>query len=155
MDELTHIDEQGRARMVDVSGKDETERTATAEAVITLGDDARGALFGGSLPKGDAIAAARFAAIAAAKRTSELIPLCHPIPITSIEADVEQTAGGARVVVTVTSVGRTGVEMEAMTGAAVGVVTIYDMVKAIERGAEIGPIRLLAKAGGKSGTWAR
>lgn len=141
--------------MVDVSAKPETERSATAEALVTLSPEARSALFSGDLPKGDALAAIRIAAIGGAKRTSELIPLCHPIPLVSISADVESTEDGARVTVTVKSVGRTGVEMEAITGAAVGAVTLYDMVKSVDRAAEIGPIRLLAKSGGKSGEWAR
>lgn len=155
MAESSHLDDEGRVRMVDVSGKPETERAATAEALVTLSPQAADALFGGGLPKGDALAAVRIAAIGGAKRTSELIPLCHPIPLVSVTADVEPVAGGARVTVTAKSVGRTGVEMEAMTGAAVGAVTLYDMVKGIDRSAEIGPIRLLSKSGGKSGDWSR
>jgi cyclic pyranopterin phosphate synthase len=155
MGESSHVDDQGRVRMVDVSAKPETERSATAEALVTLSPEASSALFSGDLPKGDALAAVRIAAIGGAKRTSELIPLCHPIPLVSISADVESTKDGARVTVTVKSVGRTGVEMEAITGAAVGAVTLYDMVKSVNRAAEIGPIRLLAKSGGKSGEWSR
>jgi len=151
----SHLDEMGSARMVDVSAKPETERSATAEAFVALSPEARTALFGGTLPKGDALAVTRIAAIGGAKRTAELIPLCHPIPITAVQADVEQVDVGARVVVTVRTVGRTGVEMEAITGAAVGAVTIYDMVKSIDRSAEIGPVRLLSKSGGKSGEWNR
>jgi len=141
--------------MVDVGSKDESERVAVAEAFVVLTDDTRAALFAGGLPKGDALAVARLAAITGAKRTSDLVPLCHPIAITGIEADVEQVDTGARVVVTVRTVGRTGVEMEAITGAAIGAITLYDMVKALERGAEIGPVRLLSKSGGRSGTWSR
>lgn len=155
MDEMTHLDDQGRPRMVDVGSKDESERVAVAEAFVVLTDDTRAALFAGGLPKGDALAVARLAAITGAKRTSDLVPLCHPIAITGIEADVEQVDTGARVVVTVRTVGRTGVEMEAITGAAIGAITLYDMVKALERGAEIGPVRLLSKSGGRSGTWSR
>ena len=155
MTDHPHFDAQGSARMVDVSAKEETERAATAEALILLSDDTREALFSGTLAKGDALAVARVAAIGAAKRTSELVPLCHPLPLTSVIVDVEATDGGARVEVTATTIGRTGVEMEAITGAAMGAVTIYDMVKSRDRGAEIGPVRLLRKSGGKSGEWVR
>jgi cyclic pyranopterin phosphate synthase len=141
--------------MVDVSGKPETERSATAEAFVVLSPKAKAALFGGKLPKGDALAATRLAAIGGAKRTSDLIPLCHPIPIAAIEADIEEVDAGARIIVTVKTVGRTGVEMEAVTGAVLGAVTVYDMVKSIDRSAEIGPVRLLAKSGGRSGEWVR
>lgn len=155
MTEPTHIDERGNARMMDVSGKPETERVAVAEAIITMGDKVRRALFGGTLSKGDALAVARIAAINGAKRTSELVPLCHPLPITGISVTVEEHPAGARLEVTVSTVGRTGVEMEAITGASVGVIAIYDMIKAVDRGAEIGPVRLVAKRGGKSGEWSR
>ncbi|MFH1103623.1 MAG: cyclic pyranopterin monophosphate synthase MoaC [Actinomycetota bacterium] len=155
MDELTHLDDQGRPRMIDVGAKAETEREATAEAIVHLSPATRAALFGGSLPKGDALAVARVAAITGAKRTADLIPLCHPISLTAVEADVEQIEEGARVVVTVRTVGRTGVEMEAITGASIGAITLYDMVKALERGAEIGPVRLIVKSGGRSGEWHR
>jgi len=155
MTELSHLDDQGRAHMVDVSAKPETERTATAEALVAMAAATRDAVFGGTLPKGDAIAVVRVAAITGAKRTPELIPLCHPLPITGITAEVERTETGARIVVTVSTVGRTGVEMEAITGAAIGAVTLYDMIKGLDRGAEIGPIRLLAKRGGASGEWTR
>lgn len=155
MDELTHLDDQGRPRMIDVGAKAETEREATAEAIVHLSPATRAALFGGSLPKGDALAVARVAAITGAKRTADLIPLCHPISLTAVEADVEQIEEGARVVVTVRTVGRTGVEMEAITGASIGAITLYDMVKALERGAEIGAVRLIAKSGGRSGEWHR
>lgn len=141
--------------MVDVSAKPETRRAATAEGVVSLSPDAKKALFSGTLAKGDGLAIVRIAAIGGAKRTADLIPLCHPIPLASIVAEVEEVAGGARISVTVKSVGRTGVEMEAMTGVAVGAITLYDMVKSIDRSAEIGPIRLLAKSGGKSGDWSR
>ena len=135
MAESSHLDEQGRVHMVDVSAKPETERSATAEAIVSLSDEAAGALFAGELPKGDALATVRIAAIGGAKRTADLIPLCHPIAIASVAADVEAIDGGARVVVTVKTVGRTGVEMEAITGAAVGAVTLYDMVKGVDRAA--------------------
>lgn len=141
--------------MVDVSAKPETQRSATAEGVVSLSPDARTALFAGTLEKGDGLATVRIAAIGGAKRTADLIPLCHPIPLASIVVEVEEVGAGARITVTVKSVGRTGVEMEAMTGVAVGAVTLYDMVKSMDRSAEIGPIRLLAKSGGKSGDWSR
>ena len=155
MDELSHLDNRGQARMVDVAGKDRTDREAVAESVVGLSEQTRAALFDRSLPKGDAVAAARIAAIQAAKRTAELIPLCHPLALTAVEVDVAEAAEGARVVATVRTTDRTGVEMEAMTAAAVGALTIYDMVKGLDRGAEIGPVRLLRKSGGASGEWAR
>jgi len=155
MDGMTHMDEQGRARMVDVGGKPVTDRAATAEALVALAPATREALFSGGLPKGDARAVARIAAIGGVKRTAELVPLCHPIPVTGVDVDITETADGARVLVTVRTTAPTGVEMEAMTGAAVGAITLYDMVKGIDRGAEIGPVRLLAKSGGRSGEWRR
>jgi cyclic pyranopterin phosphate synthase len=155
MTDLSHLDDHGRARMVDVSAKPETERAATAEAFVAMTPATRDAVFGGTLPKGDAVAVVRIAAITGAKRTPDLIPLCHPLPLTGISADVERTDSGARIVVTATTVGRTGVEMEAITGAAIGAVTLYDMIKGLDRGAEIGPIRLVAKRGGASGEWTR
>jgi cyclic pyranopterin phosphate synthase len=155
MTDLSHLDDHGRARMVDVSAKPETERAATAEAFVAMTPATRDAVFGGTLPKGDAVAVVRIAAITGAKRTPDLIPLCHPLPLTGISVDVEPTDSGARIVVTATTVGRTGVEMEAITGAAIGAVTLYDMIKGLDRGAEIGPIRLVAKRGGASGEWTR
>ncbi len=155
MDELTHLDETGSARMVDVGAKAPSDRQAVAEAVVILSKSTRAALFEGSLPKGDATAVARVAAIQAAKRTADLIPLCHPLALSSITVEIEEVDVGARLVVTVTTTDRTGVEMEALTGASVGALTIYDMVKGIERGAEIGPVRLLRKSGGASGEWKR
>jgi cyclic pyranopterin phosphate synthase len=141
--------------MVDVSGKPETRRVAVAEAVIRLSQSTRQALFEGQLAKGDALAAARIAAIGAAKKTSDLVPLCHPLPLTSVDVEIEETDVGARVEVTASTLGRTGVEMEAITGAALGAITIYDMVKSLDRGAEVGPVRLVSKTGGKSGDWSR
>lgn len=155
MSELTHLDDEGRARMVDVGGKAATQRVATAEAHIAMSEDARVALFAGRLPKGDALAVARVAAIQGAKQTSQLVPLCHPLGIDAIAVEIDETPGGARVEVTVEIHAKTGVEMEAITGAAIGAVTVYDMVKAIDRGAVIGPIQLLSKSGGKSGDWRR
>jgi cyclic pyranopterin phosphate synthase len=155
VDDLTHLDEHGDARMVDVGNKPETRRRAVAEGHLSLTGATRSALFEGRLPKGDAAAVARVAAIQAAKRTSELVPLCHPLPLTAIDVDVEEVATGARIVVAVETTARTGVEMEALTGASVGLLTIYDMVKGIERGAEMGPVRLVEKSGGTSGDWSR
>ncbi len=155
MTDLSHLDDQGRARMVDVGDKEATERRAVAEAVVTMAPETKTALFGGELPKGDAVAVARVAAILAAKRTSDLVPLCHPLPLTSVEVEIEEIASGARLVATVSTTAPTGVEMEAMTAAAIGAVTLYDMVKGVERGVEIGPVRLLHKSGGRSGTWDR
>ncbi len=141
--------------MVDVAGKDRADREAVAEGVVVLSEPTRTALFDMSLPKGDALATARIAAIQAAKRTAELIPLCHPLGLTAIQVDVAEVDDGVRIVATVRTTDRTGVEMEAMTAAAVGALTIYDMVKGLERGAEIGPVRLLRKSGGASGEWER
>jgi cyclic pyranopterin phosphate synthase len=155
MSGMSHLDDRGRARMVDVSGKPETERAAAAEAFVLLSTETRRAVFAGDLPKGDALAVARLAAIMGAKRTADVVPLCHPIPISAVEADVEEVESGARLEVRVRTTGRTGVEMEAMTGAALGAIALYDMVKGLERAAEIGPIRLLRKSGGRSGEWRR
>ena len=155
MDGLTHLDDEGRARMVDVGDKPPTDRAATAEAFIMLAEATRTALFSGGLPKGDALSVARIAAIQGAKRTSDLVPLCHPIPISGIDVEITRVDDGAKVEVTVRTTAPTGVEMEAMTGAALGAMTLYDMVKGIDRGAVIGPVRLLAKSGGRSGEWTR
>ena len=156
MDEgLTHLDEQGRAAMVDVSHKTATPRAATAEAHVTMSATLAGQLFAGDLPKGDALAVVRVAAIMGVKRTPELVPLCHPLPIEDVAVDVDRTDSGARITVTVRVTAKTGVEMEAMTGAAVGAVTLYDMVKGLDKAVTIGPIRLLSKTGGKSGAWQR
>lgn len=155
MAELTHLDDEGNARMVDVGGKQPTHRVAVAEAHISMSAEARSALFAGTLPKGDALAVARIAAIQGAKQTPQLVPLCHPLAIDAISADVEQTETGARLHVSVEITGKTGVEMEAITGAGVGAIALYDMVKAIDKGAVIGPVQLLSKKGGKSGDWTR
>jgi cyclic pyranopterin phosphate synthase len=141
--------------MVDVGGKSPTDREATAESLVTMLPETRSALFSGDLPKGDAVAVARLAAIGGVKRTADLVPLCHPLMVTGIDVVVDPVDRGARLEVTVRTTGRTGVEMEAMTGAAVGAVALYDMIKGVDRGAEIGPIRLLAKSGGRSGEWRR
>jgi cyclic pyranopterin phosphate synthase len=152
---FTHLDDQGRARMVDVGSKDVTQREAVAEARVSMSDEVRHRLLAGSLPKGDAFAVARVAAIHGAKRTSDLVPLCHPLPLDSVNATLEATDSGVLIRVTARVTARTGVEMEAMTGAAIGAITLYDMIKGLDRGAEIGPVRLISKSGGKSGDWRR
>lgn len=152
---FSHLDAEGGVHMVDVGGKEITQRRAVAEVVVTMDDAVRGRLFAGDLPKGDALAMVRVAAIMGAKRTPELVPLCHPISLDAVTVDVEPVEAGARIVVTATVAARTGVEMEAMTGAAVGAVALYDMIKGLDRGAEIGSLRLLSKSGGKSGEWRR
>ncbi|HEX5723172.1 MAG TPA: cyclic pyranopterin monophosphate synthase MoaC [Acidimicrobiia bacterium] len=152
---LPHLTPAGDAHMIDVSTKDVTQRTASAEAIVALADTTAEALFGGTLPKGDALAAIRLAGIMGAKRTAELIPLCHPLPIDAIEVSVTRVEAGARIVADVTTTARTGVEMEAMTAASIAAITLYDMVKGIERGVEITSVRLLRKTGGRSGTWER
>lgn len=155
MGELSHLDADGQARMVDVGDKPATKRQAVAEATVSMAPGTADALFGGDLPKGDALAVARVAGIQAAKRTSELIPLCHPLALTRVGVDVERVDDGAHITSRVATTGPTGVEMEALTAASVAALTVYDMVKGLERGAEIGPVRLLEKSGGKSGEWTR
>ena len=152
---FTHLNEDGNARMVDVGAKDETARTAIAEALVVMPAAVTDRLFAGDLPKGDALGVARVAAILAAKQTSALGPLCHPIPIDRVDVEISQVSDGARVVVTAGTTAKTGIEMEAMTAAAIGAVAIYDMVKGLDRGVEIGAVRLLHKSGGKSGDWSR
>jgi cyclic pyranopterin monophosphate synthase len=141
--------------MVDVGKKDITDRLAVAECLVKMSERTSEALFGGSLPKGDALASVRLAGIMGAKQTSSLIPLCHPISIDGIEVLVERSEGGARIEATVRTSGRTGVEMEALTAVSVAGLALYDMVKGTEREVEIGPIRLLFKGGGRSGEWKR
>ncbi|MEZ5989659.1 MAG: cyclic pyranopterin monophosphate synthase MoaC [Planctomycetota bacterium] len=155
MNGSSHLDEQGRARMVDVGAKAETRRVAVAEAWLELGDDAYEALASGENPKGDALAAARIAGIQAAKRTSDLIPMCHPLFLDSVQVGFEPDGAGRRVRVLceARTHGRTGVEMEAMTGAAVAALTLYDMLKSVEKGIRVTGLRLLSKDGGKSGRW--
>lgn len=155
MSELPHLDDSGAARMVEVGGKDVTPREAVAEATLALSAETADAVFGGELPKGDALAVARIAAVMGAKRTPELIPLAHPIELTGVEVLIERVAVGARIEVTARTAGRTGVEMEALTGAATGALALYDMVKSLDRGVELGPVRLLSKSGGRSGEWSR
>ena len=153
MNKLTHMDESGAARMVDVSAKAATEREATAEAVIVLSAEAFAAVTEGTAKKGDVLAASRIAGIMAAKKTSELIPLCHPVALTRATVDFEPDAErhAIRILAGAKTTGPTGVEMEALTAASIAALTIYDMVKAVDKGAVIETIRLLAKSGGKSG----
>ena len=153
--DFTHLDDSGNARMVDVSQKPATARLAVAESTVSMSDAVRGKLFSGDLPKGDALGVARVAAIMAAKQTSALVPLCHPIPIDGVDVEIGEVSDGVQIVVTARTTGRTGIEMEAMTAAAIGAIAIYDMVKGLDRGAEIGSVRLLKKSGGKSGDWTR
>lgn len=150
---LTHLDEQGAARMVDVAGKPATRRRAVAEAVVTLSPASIAALQAGA-PKGDVLAVARIAGIQATKKTSELIPLCHPLALTRVTVDltVEDAPPAVRIQCTAECTGPTGVEMEALTGASVAALTIYDMLKAVDRGMRYS-VRLLEKDGGRSGAW--
>ena len=157
MSELTHADAKGRAQMVDVAGKPETERQAHAEGSIIMSDAALSAIELNTLAKGDAISTARIAGIMAAKKTAELIPLCHNITLTDVGVDVEadRSLPGLRVHAWAASRGRTGVEMEALTAAMVALLTLYDMAKSVDRAMEISGVRLTAKSGGKSGDWSR
>jgi len=153
MSRLTHLDEQGAARMVDVGGKAETARSATATGRIRMSAEALAAVRDGSGPKGDVLAAARIAGIMAAKKTAELIPLCHPLMLDAVTVDFVFEDDAVRVTARALLTGRTGVEMEALTAASLALLTIYDMGKAIEKGMVIDEIRLLEKTGGKSGAW--
>jgi cyclic pyranopterin monophosphate synthase len=155
MANLTHLDETGAARMVDVSGKDTTEREAVAEAIIVLSGEAFDAISSGDTPKGDVLAVARIAGIMAAKKTSELIPLCHNIALAKAEIAFENIPekSAIRIIATAKTAGRTGVEMEALTAAAIAALTVYDMTKGIDKAAVIESVRLVTKSGGKSGTF--
>jgi cyclic pyranopterin phosphate synthase len=155
--ELTHLDAAGRARMVDVGEKGATERRAVAQATVSVSPATAQAVLAGDAPKGDVIGVARIAGIQAAKRTSELIPLCHQLALSfvGVEAAVDGPAGTIVLTAEARTTGPTGVEMEALTAASVAALTVYDMVKGVERGAEIGPVMLLEKSGGRSGEWRR
>lgn len=153
MDKLTHLDATGAAQMVDVSAKADTVREAVAEGVITMAPAVIAAIRAGDVKKGDVLGTARIAGIMAAKQTSNLIPLCHPLPISSVSVDFEYLETGVRVETRVRTNGKTGVEMEALTAANIALLTIYDMAKALDKAMVIGPVRLLAKSGGKSGDW--
>ena len=154
MAKLTHIDEQGRPRMVDVSAKADTDRLAIAEGRVLMSAEALAAITQGRIKKGDVLQIARLAGIQGAKRASEMIPLCHPLPIDGVEVDVEpDSACSVRITARVVTRWRTGVEMEALTAVTAAALTVYDMVKAIDRGMRIEGVRLLEKRGGRSGAW--
>ena len=153
MTNLTHIDSSGTARMVDVGGKAETPRKAVASGFIRIETGALERLRAGDAPKGDVLGTARIAGIMAAKRTSDIIPMCHPLMLDAVNLDFNFAADGIEVMATASLTGRTGVEMEAMTAVSVSLLTIYDMAKALDKGMVIEHIRLIAKSGGKSGDW--
>lgn len=151
---LSHLDEKGAARMVDVSAKADTERIATAECYVVMEPATLALIQEGGLPKGDVLAVARVAGIMAAKRTSELIPMCHPLPVTGVTVDLEPAGDDRlRIVATVKTTGKTGVEMEALTATSVAGLTVYDMCKAVDKAMRVEGVRLLEKRGGKSGDW--
>jgi cyclic pyranopterin phosphate synthase len=152
---LTHLDERGAARMVDVSGKQVTTRTATASGRFCTRPEVIALLRSDGLPKGDALAVARIAGIAAAKRTPDLVPLCHPVALHAVSVELELTDDSVRITATTRTADRTGVEMEALTCVVVAGLALYDMVKAVDRGARLTDVRLEAKAGGRSGEWTR
>jgi cyclic pyranopterin monophosphate synthase len=154
-DRLTHVDEQGAARMVDVSGKEVTVRTATASGRVLVSPEVVALLRGPGVPKGDALAVARVAGIQGAKRTPDLIPLCHPLALHSVAVDVDVADDAVEIVATVRTADRTGVEMEALTAVATAALTVVDMVKAVDKAASITDVRVEEKTGGRSGTWRR
>lgn len=153
MSKLTHLDDTGNAAMVDISAKDSTVREAVAEGRITMSAEALAAIREGAVKKGDVLATARIAGIMAAKKTSELIPLCHPLALSKVAVDFEFEADGIRVTALARLTGQTGVEMEALTAASVALLTIYDMAKALDKTMVISGVRLLSKSGGKSGDY--
>ncbi|MFV1970274.1 MAG: cyclic pyranopterin monophosphate synthase MoaC [Acidimicrobiia bacterium] len=155
MSEFNHLDDRGNVHMVDVGGKPVTVRVAVAEAFVSMAAETSRKLFADELEKGDALATIRIAAIQATKRTPDLIPLCHPLAIDRVTVGIEPVESGARIEVLVGVEARTGVEMEAMTGAAVGALALYDMVKGIDRSTSVEAVRLVSKSGGKSGDWRR
>lgn len=155
MSKLTHIDETGRANMVDVSDKAVTSREASAEGFVRMTPETLALALSGDAKKGDVRATAEIAGIMAAKKTSDLIPLCHPLALTKVQVRVEPAEGGLAVTATVRTAGQTGVEMEALTAVSVACLTVYDMLKAADKGMTIEVVRLLAKSGGKSGDWVR
>ena len=154
---LTHVDRSGRPRMVDVSGKPPTERRAVAEAFVGMSAETVSLVIDGSTPKGDVLGVAELAGVMGGKRTSDLVPLCHPIALTSlvVTATPDRAGGGIRIRAEAATTGPTGVEMEALTAASIAALTAYDMVKGVERGVEIRSVRLLEKSGGRSGEWHR
>jgi cyclic pyranopterin phosphate synthase len=157
MSELTHLDASGRARMVDVGAKPHTERVAVARAIVRVSSGTAARVEAGDAPKGDVLSVARIAGIQAAKRTAELIPLCHPLALSfvGVEGQIDVAAGTIELIAEARTTGPTGVEMEALTAASVAALTVYDMVKGVERGAEITSVTLLRKSGGRSGEWQR
>jgi cyclic pyranopterin phosphate synthase len=156
-DQLTHLDDRGRARMVDVGDKPATERRAVAKAIVRTSKATAEAVQAGDAPKGDVLGVARIAGIQAAKRTAELIPLCHPLALSfvGVEGTIDVETGSITLTAEARTTGPTGVEMEALTAAAVAALTVYDMIKGIERGAEIAEVMLVEKSGGRSGEWRR
>lgn len=154
---LTHVDRGGRPRMVDVSDKPPTSRRAVAEAEVTVSQETLSLIIDGSGPKGDVLTVAELAGVMAGKRTAELIPLCHPIALTDLAVEIrpDRAASAVRIRSSAATVGPTGVEMEALTAAAIAALTVYDMVKGVDRGVEIRFVRLLEKSGGRSGEWRR
>ncbi len=154
-EKLTHTDSRGQARMVDVADKSETHRRAVAGAVIRMKPETLAMISEGRAPKGDVFAVARIAGIMAAKRTSELIPLCHSLSLTHASVELEPVSDGVRITAIVETDGKTGVEMEALSAAAIAALTLYDMCKAVDRGMVVEELGLLSKEGGKSGTWTR
>jgi cyclic pyranopterin phosphate synthase len=155
MAKLTHVDDSGAARMVDVSGKDVSARTATARGRVVVSDEVLRLLRDGALPKGDALAVARIAGIMAAKRTPDLVPLCHPIALHGVTVDLDVTDDGVMIEATTRTADRTGVEMEALTSVAVAGLALIDMVKAVDPEAVITDVRVMRKTGGKTGDWER
>ena len=152
---LTHFDDHGRAHMVDVSGKAQTARVAEAEGHVKMCQETLALVEGGSAKKGDVIGTARLAGIMGAKRTADLVPLCHPLPVTNVAVDLvpDRALPGLRITATVKTTGQTGVEMEALTAVSTAALTVYDMLKAVDRGMELGGIRVTLKDGGKSGRY--
>ena len=152
---FTHLDESGNAKMVDISGKQDSVRVAVASGLVKVNKEVIELVKDNSLPKGDLFATARIAGIMAAKKTSELIPLCHPLSINAVEIEIKAVSEGFLIIATVKTSGKTGVEMEALTAVSVASLTVIDMVKAIDKTAEISEVKLLEKTGGKSGNWIR
>jgi cyclic pyranopterin phosphate synthase len=152
---LSHLDEKGRVRMVDVSEKPISRRAATAEGTVRMRPETLEAILGGAIAKGEVLAVARLAAVGGAKRTSEIVPLCHPLPLDAVDTDIEvdRDLPGLKLTVRASVEARTGVEMEALTAVAAGLLAVYDMCKAVDREMVLGPIRLLEKSGGRSGRW--
>lgn len=153
MPELTHLNRAGEAEMVDISAKETSVRLAVAESLVVLKPEILQSLRNGEIPKGDVLATARIAGIQAAKKCSDLIPLCHPLPLSNVSIDLQIEPGLVRIQATCKTTGKTGVEMEALTAASVAALTIYDMCKSLDKGIEIKSTRLLQKTGGKSGDW--